>query len=344
VLGVEAFSDIAVIKARYRALVRELHPDVNPDPVSSARFLEVTESYQVLTDSDRRKHFDALLRMQLTVKEPPERTVTQTTHPKRTPARPSKHLEEEIASVRRLFASGRLRDAEEAGTRLRERNPRLGPVYALLGDIYQSQQKLDKAGKMYAFAVQFSPTETRFQKRYEEILHRAEAQSKLRPVRRITNRQFAFGLSLLVHSLLLAYVAVSPEAPAIALRDTFLSFWTPGLFLMLLLDGLICGLLLSASGQLDRWESLGGRLAYPVVGAISFWAALVLYGVTGLLQDAFTSSLSKVFAWCVVLTLGFAIAFSVQHTHGWNQVLMWGGNVIFLGTLAGWRLMDAFKS
>ena len=38
------------IKRAYRRLARELHPDVNPDPVTQERFKEVTAAYEVLSD------------------------------------------------------------------------------------------------------------------------------------------------------------------------------------------------------------------------------------------------------------------------------------------------------
>ena len=58
VLGVERNASSDQIKRAYRKLARELHPDVNPDPVAQNRFKEVTEAYEVLSDPNKRSNFD----------------------------------------------------------------------------------------------------------------------------------------------------------------------------------------------------------------------------------------------------------------------------------------------
>ena len=57
-LGVARDATPEEIKRSYRKLVRELHPDVNPDPVTQERFKEVTAAYEVLSDPDKRQMYD----------------------------------------------------------------------------------------------------------------------------------------------------------------------------------------------------------------------------------------------------------------------------------------------
>src|ERR1700760_3341958 len=58
-LGVTKDDDAAVIKKSYRKLARELHPDKNPgDAAAEARFKEVSEAYDVLSDDAKRKEYD----------------------------------------------------------------------------------------------------------------------------------------------------------------------------------------------------------------------------------------------------------------------------------------------
>ncbi len=58
-LGVAKDANAADIKKAYRKLARELHPDKNPgDAKSEARFKEVSEAYDVLSDAAKRKEYD----------------------------------------------------------------------------------------------------------------------------------------------------------------------------------------------------------------------------------------------------------------------------------------------
>ncbi len=46
------------VKRAYRRLARELHPDVNPDPQTQDRFKEITQAYEVLSETDKRRMYD----------------------------------------------------------------------------------------------------------------------------------------------------------------------------------------------------------------------------------------------------------------------------------------------
>jgi len=57
-LGVPRGASDAEIKRAFRALARELHPDVSGEPDAAARFRDIAEAYEVLSDPDRRATYD----------------------------------------------------------------------------------------------------------------------------------------------------------------------------------------------------------------------------------------------------------------------------------------------
>jgi molecular chaperone DnaJ len=59
VLGVERDASEQQVKKAFRALARELHPDVNAhDPGAEEKFKEAAEAYEILSDSERRAVYD----------------------------------------------------------------------------------------------------------------------------------------------------------------------------------------------------------------------------------------------------------------------------------------------
>jgi molecular chaperone DnaJ len=60
VLGVSREADETEIKKAFRRLARELHPDVNDhDPEAEEKFKEAAAAYEVLSDAERRRTYDA---------------------------------------------------------------------------------------------------------------------------------------------------------------------------------------------------------------------------------------------------------------------------------------------
>src|SRR2546427_3648903 len=60
VLGVGKDATAEQLKRAYRKLALQFHPDRNPnDPQSEARFKEVNEAYEVLSDQSKRQRYDS---------------------------------------------------------------------------------------------------------------------------------------------------------------------------------------------------------------------------------------------------------------------------------------------
>lgn len=61
VLGVGKNADEAELKRVFRKLARQYHPDANPGNAGAeARFKEISEAYEVLSDAEKRKQYDQL--------------------------------------------------------------------------------------------------------------------------------------------------------------------------------------------------------------------------------------------------------------------------------------------
>lgn len=59
VLGVDKGADDAAIKKAYRQKAKQYHPDLNPgDATAEAKFKEVNEAYEVLSDSEKKARYD----------------------------------------------------------------------------------------------------------------------------------------------------------------------------------------------------------------------------------------------------------------------------------------------
>lgn len=60
VLGVPSTATAAEIQSAYRKLAKKLHPDLNPgDKAAEEKFKEVAGAYDLLSDADKRRRFDA---------------------------------------------------------------------------------------------------------------------------------------------------------------------------------------------------------------------------------------------------------------------------------------------
>ena len=58
ILGVKRGATEEEIRAAYRKLARKYHPDVNKEPDAQAKFTEIQEAYDILSDVEKRKLYD----------------------------------------------------------------------------------------------------------------------------------------------------------------------------------------------------------------------------------------------------------------------------------------------
>ncbi|MCX8062059.1 MAG: DnaJ domain-containing protein, partial [Anaerolineales bacterium] len=58
ILGVPRNASAEDLKAAFRRLARQYHPDVNKSPDAEEKFKEINEAYAVLSDPERRAAYD----------------------------------------------------------------------------------------------------------------------------------------------------------------------------------------------------------------------------------------------------------------------------------------------
>lgn len=58
ILGVNHNASLKEIKAAYRALAKQYHPDVSTEINAEAKFIAITEAYEILSDPNKRKRYD----------------------------------------------------------------------------------------------------------------------------------------------------------------------------------------------------------------------------------------------------------------------------------------------
>lgn len=67
-LGIDSDASVTAIKNAYRKKASEFHPDKNSSPDAPARFREVQEAYDLLSDTSKRLAYDETRRRSLVEK------------------------------------------------------------------------------------------------------------------------------------------------------------------------------------------------------------------------------------------------------------------------------------
>ncbi|GBC93241.1 Chaperone protein DnaJ [bacterium HR15] len=354
------------IRKRYRELVRRYHPDVNPAPDAKEHFLRIQEAYQVLSDPERRRHYDALLRLQ--TRSEASRPPRQPSQPGRAsqtgsarPADTSAELRRVIYEAERAFLQGRLRDALQwarQATRLQPRHPQ---AYIIMGDVYRMQGHIDAALNAYTYALQLDPSNADLQRKFERLASMARsAAPPAAPTWRVSlpvlllptewrlyaAQSLGWGTVL----FLIALTATVPGEPAPLFRWLpMIAAWSLNLMLYMGLTGFLVGFLLSISRWVAPledalpWRRYGARLSLGgilvLMSTLCFPLTALLYTLYGLLQGGLNASVSRTFSIVGVLTLLFGLAYPHDTLH----TLLFGGNLLFLTHLMGWYLGDSFQ-
>ena len=190
VLGVEYDADFEIIKARYRILVRENHPDIAPDKVAAnERMVVILEAWRTLSDPDRRARVDAQrnafsrpapppptvpvaskspIKSQGTGRRGAKSSTSGSSGHSSTNAR-AKLLSQVNEAAQIYFKEGRADDAISLCQRVLKSDSRNVEATTLLGDIYAAVGEVDKARLMFDRALTLQPSNVIIQRKREAL-------------------------------------------------------------------------------------------------------------------------------------------------------------------------------
>ena len=367
-LGISRDAKEADIKAAYRRLALRHHPDRSKDPNASAIFQRITLAYETLSDAMERGRYDLSLqdekrRSQLKAeddrrkkeedrqkKEREKVAAGMTTSVKTRTATADVSLPSMLTKLSVMFSRQQFSEAERLAREILRRDAHQALPYAVLGDICRARGNLEDAARMYSYALQMQPTNELYLKRYEEILDRAQlAGGAGRRVRLEPEERRTFAILSIVAIALMAciYIVVSPEKPALGVVGP-ISTWTLGLVVMLFVCGAAAGAALTIGNLIDRLDAFSnGKIAPAVllglIAIVSFPAACVLYFAVGFSQRAFNITTTRLVTAVAALTASLAMASLTTQTISFAQVMVWGGNLVYLGALCGWTVSDGLR-
>lgn len=169
------------------------------------------------------------------------------------------------------------------------------------------------------------------------------------PVGKVLVGTFGYGGVL----VLLLWVLLFPgDAPRGVPLLAAVSTWNTSIVTIMSLCGLLLGatmtittvirriddeLIFTGIGRGGSFLPLGALLV--VLSLLNFYVAAALYTVVALVQESLTPSLIRVF----VTVVGVVLLLGAFYEPGHLQVLLWGGNIVFLTFLTGWFLGDFFR-
>jgi len=360
-LGVPANATPDQIKSAYRKIVLKHHPDRSDDPKSVEIFMICTAAYEVLSDPERRRNYDELRslearrRAEQAQSPSASRTRPATSQPSRSapstprPSTRTRSMTIEVTRLSVLYSRGRIGEAEKLAKHIIHED-RAQPIpYAILGDIARARGDKVEAAKMYAYAAQMDPSNPTYHQRHDELMAMLHTSVKTpRGVEQMQIFPVICGIGLVL--LACIYVALSHETPIFP-GLKLISSWTLGLIVMLFLAGVALGSSLCMGQLLDRFQSMTttsmGKLAPPValafIALVNFWVAALMYVVLGFRFQAFDVSTSRVIGAVGAGTVVVAASVLPSGSVDFIQVLVWGGNVAYVGALCGWMVADSFR-
>lgn len=131
-----------------------------------------------------------------------------------------------------------------------------------------------------------------------------------------------------------------------------ISTWNAPLVTVMALCGLLLGFTMTVTQVIRRIDDelvftgvrSGGTfmplgLIIVLVSLLNFYVAALLHTAISLVQESLTASMLRVFGAVTVIV----VLLAAVHKGEFLEVLLWGGNVVFLTFVVGWLLGDLFR-
>lgn len=361
-LGIRESASVGEIRKAFGKLAKSLHPDVNKEPAAVDQFRQVKEAYDVLSQPDRRRNYDAVLKLeaQLRAKQEAEqvRVRTESAQSKQAAEQQRQNAEkqqwvaqkERLNRLERVMAQARWNEAETLIGEILSFDGRCAVAYAARADIARMKGEISEAQKNYAYAVQYDTKNEMYQRRYEELID-ASRRPGSEQVRDASDLKVGPTLVMVFVVLIGAAYVVMAKEQALFPNVKPVDQLSLGLFVMLFVSGLTIGASLTASNALDSVDTgLGGaivKIPPPVilgfVAVVNFWIGVGLYVMMGFSQAAFNRSLSRLLGFSGLGLFVFVLAMWTFGGRAAVQTLAWGGNLVYIGAACGWFVADSLR-
>ena len=199
ILGVEPTTDIAIIKAQYRRLVRENHPDIAVDKATAhAKIQEIIAAWSILSHPNQRAEYDERRRRSAQESTRSAPAAPTSSRPHRSRPVDAKAEARKRARVRQVMGGGKVRRDDNPRTRLLAMFLEAAQLYNVegrsedavrvyqnilradptnaeaairIGDIYAEQKRRDVALAMYERAVRLQPANAEYRRKYNSLRH-----------------------------------------------------------------------------------------------------------------------------------------------------------------------------
>jgi hypothetical protein len=134
----------------------------------------------------------------------------------------------------------------------------------------------------------------------------------------------------------------------------WISSWTAPILWAMILAGGILGATLTLMGAIrpldeelvfpslmrDRSTGVPLGLLLLLTGGLFFYLAVAVYLLIGALQESVSASVLRVFVTTFVVVCCLAVLVPLE---AGRQILLLGGNVVFISMVVGWMLGDFFR-